>query len=113
MLTRAVDATTGKTTVAQSDNLLVIGWAADVQEGAPVYQVSILIDCVAVGDATLGIADPTIATKYKNPAYMNSGWTFTAPASGLAAGHHTVRAVAYDASALSTVLGTAIIAVTP
>ena len=73
MLTRAVDATTGKTTVAQSDNLLVIGWAADVQEGAPVYQVSILIDGVAVGDATLGIADPTIATKYKNPAYDEFG----------------------------------------
>jgi hypothetical protein len=113
LLGKAVDARTGLTTVEQGDNLLVAGWAADVQEGAPVYQVAILIDGALVGNATLGIPKPAVVTKYGKPAYLDSGWTFTEAASGLAVGDHTVRGVAYDALGLSTVLGTALITVTP
>jgi hypothetical protein len=111
-LGEAVDATTQSTTVAQGDNLLVQGWAADPQQGAPVSTVTILIDGTAVGNATLGLARPGVAATYHNSAYLNSGWTFTAPASGLAAGTHEVTVVAYDSLGLSNQIGTAFITVT-
>jgi hypothetical protein len=103
----ATDARTGAAGVAQADNLLVTGWAADPQDGAPVTRVQILIDGTPVGNATLGIARPDIEAAFNNPAYLNSGWTFTVAASGLSLGTHTVSTVAYDSLSLSTTIGTA------
>lgn len=94
-LDEAVDAATGSNVVSQSDTLQVEGWAADVHDGAPVHQVSILIDGTAVGNATLGITRPDVAAK-KGSVYLNSGWTFTMAASSLPTGAHTVTAVATD-----------------
>ena len=45
---QAVDSSTGSTTVSHADNLLVRGWAADIQDNAPVKQVQILVDGTAV-----------------------------------------------------------------
>ncbi|HEY1808441.1 MAG TPA: hypothetical protein VGG42_07745 [Acidobacteriaceae bacterium] len=100
----AQDTKTHSSTVAQSDSLVVSGWAADVQEGAPVHQVTILIDGAAVGNATLGGSRPDVATAYNNSAFTNSGWTFTYGASVLSGGTHTVTAIAYDTQGLSTQL---------
>jgi len=105
-LEKAVDARTQSTTVALSDNLLVSGWAVDPQDGAPVSQVQILIDGTPVGTATLGVPRPGIAAEYNNPAYLNSGWTFSYAASGLSLGTHTVTAIASDSLSLSTTIGT-------
>jgi hypothetical protein len=102
----AIDATTGSTTVAQADNLLVSGWAVDRHDGAPLSQVQILIDGNVAGNATLSLPRPDIAALYSNPAYRNSGWTFTQAASGLSLGAHTVTAIAYDSLSLSTTIGT-------
>ncbi len=104
MMTPPEDAVTSSTTVTQGDGVLVTGWAADVHDGAPVHQVSILIDGTAVGNATLGIARPGIATEYGS-AYLNSGWTYTYSGS-LAAGTHTMTVVLYDSLGLSTQLPT-------
>jgi hypothetical protein len=102
---QAVDSSTHTETVSQSGNVLVTGWAADVQDGAPVGQyVQILIDGNVVGTATLGIARPDVEASYGKPAYLNSGWTFTYSAAGLSPGPHTVSAVAYDAENQSATL---------
>ena len=101
----AYDSRTRSTTVSQSDNLLVAGFAIDPQQGAPVSEVQILVDGNAVGTATLGIADPSIAALYPQvPNDVDCGWTFTMPASGLSLGTHTVKAVAYDSLSLSGTL---------
>jgi streptogramin lyase len=104
----AADARTGSTTVVQSDNLHVWGWAADPTDGAPVSQVQILIDGTAVGNATLGLSRPDV-TNYPNP-----GWSFTYPASSLSLGAHTVSAVASDSLSFKATLGSAkFTAITP
>jgi hypothetical protein len=110
-LDRAVDATTGSTTIAQSDNLLVSGWAADPHDGAPVSSVTILIDGNQVGTATLGGSRPDVAAHLNLPGYQNSGWSFTYPASGLSLGTHTVTAMAHDSLSLSRTLQTVTITV--
>jgi hypothetical protein len=112
-LVEAVDAITGQTTVSSGDNLVVQGWAADPTLGAPVASVAILIDGATVGSATLGFSRSQVAAKFSNSSYLHSGWTFALASSGLVAGPHTVRAVAYGTTGLSTVLGTTLITVTP
>jgi hypothetical protein len=54
--------------------------------------------------AELGVGRPDVANAYHNPAYANSGWRFTVPASSLALGKHSVGAVATDSLGLSTTL---------
>jgi hypothetical protein len=108
---KAVDATGGSATVALNDNLLVSGWAADAHDGAPVTEVQILIDGNPAGNATLGISRADVASARGNSAYLNSGWTFTYPASGLSLGTHTIAAVAHDSLGLSTTLRTLAITV--
>jgi hypothetical protein len=98
-LDMAVDARTRSTTVAQSDNLLVLGWAADLHDGASVSQVQILIDGTAVGNAALGLS----RTDVKN--YPNSGWSFTYAVSSLSLATHTLSAVATNSLGGSTTLG--------
>jgi sugar lactone lactonase YvrE len=101
----ALDLRTGSTTVAQSDSLRVSGWAMDAQDGAPLSKVQILIDGNVAGNATLGIARPVIAALYPKIANnLDSGWTFTMPASGLSRGTHTIAAVANNSLNLSTTL---------
>ncbi|HEY6448836.1 MAG TPA: hypothetical protein VIY53_20440 [Acidobacteriaceae bacterium] len=107
----AIDATTRSTTVAQNDNLLVSGWAADPRDGAPVSSVSIQIDGATVGTATLGIAEPAVAANHNDSRYLDSGWTFTYAVASLSAGTHTVSAVAADSLGQSTTLGSQTITV--
>lgn len=101
------DVTTGGTSgVAQADQLVVSGTAADPQDGTPVRQVQILIDGSAVDNATLGLASTGLQASYNNSAYARGGWSFTEPASALSAGTHTVSAVASDSLGQSTTIGT-------
>jgi hypothetical protein len=111
VLDKAVDATTGTSTVSRTDNLLVVGWAVDPQDLAPVRQVQILIDGSVVGNATLGLFRKDVSTAFNNPAFLHSGWTFTYAATGLSVGTHTVSAVAYNSLNLSATLTTATITV--
>jgi lysozyme family protein len=103
---RAIDAWTRSTTVGLSDSLLVSGWAVDPHDGAPVTSVNILIDGNPAGSATVGQVRPDVAAAYGNPAYQNSGWSFTYAVSSLSVGPHTVTAVASDSASLSATLRT-------
>ncbi len=84
--------------------LPVAGWAADLEDGAPVKQVQVLIDGTAVGNATLGIARTDVAKAYNNPAWTNSGWSFTYSSNTLTTGTHTITAVVIDSANATTTL---------
>jgi hypothetical protein len=94
-LDQAIDARTRSTTVAQSDSLMVAGWVVQ-DNGTPVNKVAIQIDGNTVGNATLGLPRADVAAAFKNPAYLNSGWSLSYPASSVTVGTHTVTATAYD-----------------
>ena len=104
-LEQAHDSGSSSTTVPQRDSLYVSGWSIDPQQGAPVTQVQVLMDGTVVGNAKLGIARAGIASRYPNiPNDLDSGWTFTMPASGLSPGTHTVTAVAANSQGISQAL---------
>jgi hypothetical protein len=91
----AIDARTRSTTVAQSDSLMVAGWAMQ-DNGTPAKKVVIQIDGNTVGNATLGMTRADVHGAFKNSAYRSSGWGLSYPASALSLGTHTVTAMAYD-----------------
>ena len=101
----ALDPTNNSSTIVQSTNMWVRGWAADLQDGSPVNHVAILIDGSPIGNATLGVARPDVASAYGNSAYTNSGYQMTYNIGLLSPGSHTVSAVAYDSEGASTSLG--------
>lgn len=110
-VTAVGDAVTKSTPVGQSDGLLVTGWAADLAQGAPVSQVTILLDGTPIGNATLGIADQSVVTSTGNSSLLDSGWTFTYTGAALTIGTHTVSVIAYDSGSRSATLGTSTITV--
>jgi hypothetical protein len=101
----AGDQKNAASSIPVGDNLAVVGWAADVQDGAPVKQVQILIDGAAVGNASLGIARPDVAAAYGSK-YANSGYSFVYASGYMSGGTHTISAVATDSLGLTTTLGT-------
>jgi hypothetical protein len=111
-LESAYDASTQSTTVKSTDSLYVSGWIADPIDGSPLGNVKVLIDGVSVGTPTLNISRPDVAAYYNNPAYANSGFTFTYSASTLSAGSHTVTVVGVNSHGVSTTLGPKTITVT-
>ncbi len=104
-LEQAKDATTGSTTISPADNLWVSGWMADPTDGAPLSKITVYVDGVSVGAATLGQPRPDVATNNNNPAYLNSGFYFVYPASQLTGGPHAVTIVGVDSHQVSTQLG--------
>lgn len=81
------------------------GWAADPDDGSPVSRVEIRIDGTTVMNATLGGSRTDVANAYGRPDYANCGWSFSYDVTSVAAGTHTVTAVAYDTSGGSAQLG--------
>ena len=103
-LDSAGDSVTKSTTVAQSDSVVVAGWAADKVDGAPLSNVNVFIDGTFAGTPTLGIARPDVAAA-EGAAYLNSGYQLTYSAAALALGSHSVTVVAIDAAAHATTFG--------
>jgi len=103
-LDSALDSVTKSTTVAQSDSIVVRGWAADQVDGAPLSNVNVYIDGILAGKPTLGIARPDVATA-KGAAYLDSGFQLSYSAAGLALGSHAVTVVAIDSGNRSTTFG--------
>ncbi|HEY2857572.1 MAG TPA: VCBS repeat-containing protein [Terracidiphilus sp.] len=101
----AVDNITGNTTVPQSDQVLVYGWAADWVDGAPLSNVKVYIDGALAGTPTLGIARPGVAAAWNNNAFLISGYKFLYSAVSLSLGAHKVAVVALDSHGLSTTFG--------
>ena len=100
------------TTVPQNANLFVNGWAADVEDGAPVAQVQILIDGNPIGNASLGDVRTDVASALGNAAYTNSGWHFTTNIGALTVGTHTVTVIATDSAGAAQQIGSGPITVT-
>ena len=109
----AVDASTGSTTVRQSDVLALSGWAADPTDGTPLAILHVLIDGNEVGSARQGVYRPDVVTTTGNPAYLYSGYTFTLNASALSAGTHQINVVALNAHLVSKNFGPLFVTVTP
>ena len=109
----AVDTGTAQPTIKQAGGTLYVsGWAADAVDGSPLSSVLVYIDGVSVGAPTLGLARPDVATYFNNPAYANSGYTFTYAASNLTGGTHKVTVVATNSGKVSTTFGPLTITVT-
>jgi hypothetical protein len=96
----AVDSTTMSGVVAQSDSLLMKGWVADPQDGAPLSNVKVYIDGTLAGTPTMGIARPDVAAEF-GTAYTNSGYQLVYSAASLVIGAHQVTVVAVDSGGRS------------
>jgi sugar lactone lactonase YvrE len=103
-LDQAVDSSTSTSTVSQADSLLVSGWVADPQDGAPLSKVKVYVDGNPIGTPTLGLSRPDIAAAYGS-AYLDSGYRLLYAASSLALGTHQVTVVAIDSGGRSTTFG--------
>jgi hypothetical protein len=84
--------------VAKGEPLYVGGWAADTVGGAPVQSVTILVDGVSVGTASLGGVRPDVAAAFGRSDFTNSGWGFQMLTGSLSIGPHTISANATGAS---------------
>jgi hypothetical protein len=84
----------GSPTVPQFTEVTARGWAADQDDGSPVYKVHVLIDGVEVGTAVLGGVRPDLFAA--DPRYLNSGWNFSYNIAGLSTGVHVLLAIAED-----------------
>ena len=93
----------GSVTLGQA--LSANGWAADNEMGAPVSRVQMKIDGNDVGDATLGGSRSDVSSAYGRGDYQYSGWNFSFGTGGLAAGGHSIEAIAWDNQGSSTYLG--------
>jgi hypothetical protein len=98
-----VDSVTGTGPVSQSGSLLLHGWMADPQDGAPLSNVKVYIDGTLIGTPTLGYSRADIAKAFGN-AYLHSGFRLIHSASSLAVGTHQVTVIAIDSGGRSTTL---------
>jgi hypothetical protein len=95
----------------QNQTLAGSGWAADYLMGAPVSEVDIQIDGNVVCQAGLGGYRPDVQYVNLNGGNWSplditySGWSFSYNIGQLSPGSHTVTAIAYDDSGLSTNVG--------
>jgi N-acetylneuraminic acid mutarotase len=103
-LDSALDSVTKSSTVAQSDSVVVKGWAADVVDGAPLSNVTVYIDGNTVGTPTLGIARADVAAA-KGAAYLDSGYELSYSAAALDAGSHSVTVTVIDSGGRSRTFG--------
>ena len=107
-LEQALDASTGSTTVSQSDAVWVGGWVADKTDGAPLTasEVKVEIDGTpATGTLKLGLARTDVATAQGNQ-YLDSGYNWvSALTTPLSVGAHKVTVVATDSGGRSTTFG--------
>jgi hypothetical protein len=89
----------GNPAVMKGQTLFVRGWAADTVGGAPVQSVTIFVDGISAGTATLGGARPDVAAYFNRTDYAASGWTFQMTTNNLSATSHSVTATAVGPSA--------------
>ncbi len=108
-LDSVVNPANGTATVPQNGSLLIRGWAADNEDGAPVSVVDVSMNPTyyAVG-ATLGLSRPDIATKFNRPDWTNSGfqatWLMSTPTVTFVPGTYKVMASATDSYGASAML---------
>ena len=99
----AIGATSGSSTLPQTDTLFVSGWAGDPQDGSE-SNVKIYIDGVLQATPTTGVSRPDVASSPGNSAYATSGFNLYVAGSKLTVGSHTATAVVTDTAGLTTTL---------
>ncbi len=90
----AVGDSSPKPKVPADTDIIVFGWAADSDNGAPVSRVDVYIDGTLEGEATLGITRSDVTDTLRRQDYARSGWSLRIPASSLIPGTHFVAATA-------------------
>ncbi len=80
----------------RGSTLVIEGWAADPNHGAPVPRVEVLLDGVPVGDAALGFPRTDVRDSTGREDFLPSGWQLLLDARRLSPGVHRVTAVAYN-----------------
>jgi hypothetical protein len=68
--------------------MMIGGWAADVQQGAPVARIELYIDRLHVADGLLGLARPDVEQYFHRDDFANSGWQVEIPLHQLTDGYH-------------------------
>jgi hypothetical protein len=79
----------------ENGQLSATGWAGDKEDGAPVQKVMVYVDDKMVGEAKLGLDRPGVADEMKNPNWVKSGWTLSAPMT-LEKGKHKAHAISVN-----------------
>ena len=74
------------------------GWAADLQDGAPVNRVELWIDGNYRCNVSLGEDRPDVPEETGHPDWRYSGFSFNIPASSLGADYHSFQVKAFNNS---------------
>jgi hypothetical protein len=91
-----LDAVHGEAKTGES--ITVIGWAADVEDGAPAKRVDVLLDNNVVAQATLGKERGDVAKVTGRPDWQRAGWEAAVSLANVSPGLHKIMAVAYDST---------------
>ena len=79
--------------------LLLRGWAADPDDGAPVKKIEITIDDRVVALAgTINLPRPDVAAAGHRDDWLHSGWGAEVRMTGVFPGKHRLAAIAYDSA---------------
>lgn len=79
----------------KNNQLVVYGWAADIDGKIPVKKVQIFVDGKPIGFAQLKIKRADVAINLKRPDWEYSGWGFTVKMK-LKKGPHEIYAIAFN-----------------
>jgi hypothetical protein len=83
-------------TLKTGGNLLVVGWAVDLQYGAPVTRVDVVIDGKTSVQAILGDERPDVMTTLNRSDVRLAGWLARLKLDDVPAGSHTLTVLVYD-----------------
>lgn len=85
-------------------SIMVSGWAADNEDGAPVKKVEVLLDSKVVAQATLGKERGDVATTTGHLAWQRAGWDAVVSLANVSSGAHKLSAIAHDSAGNSATL---------
>jgi hypothetical protein len=91
-------------TLKTGGNLLVVGWAVDMQYGAPVTRVDVVLDGKSSVQATLGDERPDVMTTLNRSDVRLSGWLARVNLKDVPAGSHTLTVLVYDTNQQAHIL---------
>jgi hypothetical protein len=89
-----IDGISGK--AVTDGRILVIGWAVDMQFGAPVTRVDVVLDGKTSIQAELGDSRPDVSKSLNRKDVALSGWVATLDLANVAPGDHTLSVLVYD-----------------
>lgn len=85
-------------------SITVSGWATDVDDGAPVKKIEVLLDNNVVAQATLGSERADVAQAFGRQDWLRAGWVATISLDKITPGLHKITAIAYDSAGAKNTL---------